>query len=78
VNPTQERIRYYTELLKILWITLIADIGGVASLALGPSWPWKEWVILLGVVVGIGLLCMVVLLHIAIERFLRTGGKGNA
>jgi len=37
VNPTQERIRYYTELLKILWVTLIADIGGVASLALGPS-----------------------------------------
>ena len=78
MNPTQERIRYYTEWVKILWITLIADIGGVASLALGPSWPWKELVIASGIAIGIGLLSLVLILHVTIEGFIKTGGKGNA
>ena len=78
MNPTQERIRYYTELVKILWITLIADVGGVSSLALGTSWPWKEWVLLLGFVVGIGLFSLVLTLHRAIQRLISTGEKDDA
>jgi hypothetical protein len=78
VNPTQERIRSYTEWVKILWLTLIADVGGVISLALGPSWPWKAWVIVSGIVIGIGLLFLVLILHTRIEGLITIGGKGDA
>jgi len=64
--------------MKILWITLIADIGGIASLALGPSWPWKEWVFLSGGVVGIAIFFLVLTLHRAIQRLLNTEGKSDA
>jgi hypothetical protein len=77
VNPIQERIRYYTEWGKILWLTLIADVGGVAGLILGPSWPWKEVVVLIGVMIGMIFLSLILILHVTIEGLIKTGGKGD-
>ena len=70
MNPTQERIKYYTEWIKILWLTLIADVGGVVSLFVGSDWEEKTWLIVAGGLVAGMSVSLIVALHMVIERLI--------
>jgi hypothetical protein len=76
MDPTQERIRYYTEWIKILWLTLVANVGGVISLLLGPPWPWKIWLVVVGIAVAAALFFLIIVLHRTIEGLIRRKEEG--
>jgi hypothetical protein len=73
VDPAEQRIKYYTEWIKILWLTLVANVGGVISLLLGPPWPWKTGLVMAGSVLAAAFLFLIVVLHVVIEKLI--GGR---
>lgn len=70
MDPTQERIKYYTEWIKILWL-IVAIVGGVIGLLLGPAWSWKIWVVVAGSIVAGALLFFIILLHTVVEGLIK-------
>jgi len=78
VDSVQERIKYYTELFKVLWLTLVADIGGTVSVALGSPWRGKWIVVISGAVLGLAIFSIALVLHFTIERLIRTREEENA
>lgn len=77
MDPIQERIKYYTELFKVLWLTMVADVGGTVSVALGSPWRGKWIVVISGAVLGLTIFFIALVLHFTMERLIRTRGEGN-
>lgn len=64
----KERIRYYTEWLRLLWITLLGLSGGISGLVLTLDSPVRVALLVLAVVLGIGVIGMVLFLHRLVLR----------
>jgi hypothetical protein len=78
MDLTQERIKYYTEWIKILWLTLVANVGGVIGLIVGEPWPWKIWLVMAGSVLAVAFFSLIIVLHAAIEKLIRRKEQGHA
>jgi hypothetical protein len=76
-DQIKERIKYYTEWIRLLWITLIGLSGGISGLMLGLDSPMRATLSAFALVLAIGVVVMVLLLHRAILRLIRQlqGGK---
>lgn len=67
----KEKARYYTEWIRLLWIALIALIGGMSGLLLaGIPTPVAIVLLIFAVILGIGGVVMVIVLHLAISRLI--------
>ena len=65
-----ERLKFLTELLRLVWISLLAIGGGTVGLFLGPYDFWRYFFAGVGVAASIGVGVMVVQLYRKIERLL--------
>jgi hypothetical protein len=76
-DQIRERIKYYTEWIRLLWITLIGLSGGISGLILTLDSSIRAGLLTLALVLGIGVIVMVFLLHRAILRLIGQlqGGK---
>ena len=73
----KERVKYYTEWIRLLWITLIGLAGGISGLALTLDSLVRAALLAFALTLGIGAVVMVFLLHRAILRLIKQlqGGK---
>ena len=71
----KERIRYYTDWARSLWIGVLALTGGLGGLRLNLDSPAKGVLFLIGLVVDFLLLFGIILLHRRIERLMSELGK---
>jgi hypothetical protein len=73
----KEKVRYYTEWVRLLWITLIGLSGGISGLVLTLDSPVRAVLLAFAVTLGVGAVVMVFLLHRAILRLIGQlpGGK---
>jgi hypothetical protein len=69
-DQLKEQIKYYTEWLRLLWITLIGLSGGISGLVLTLDSPVRAALLIFAVTLGIGAIVMVFLLHRAISRLI--------
>jgi hypothetical protein len=69
-DQIKEKIRYYTEWIRLLWFTLIGLSGGISGLVLTLDSPVRAALLIFAVALGIGAIAMVFLLHRAIARLL--------
>lgn len=69
-DQIKERIRYYTEWIRLLWITLIGLSGGISGLVLTLDSPVRAVLLTFAVVLGIAVIVMVFLLHLAISQLI--------
>jgi hypothetical protein len=76
-DQIKERIKYYTEWIRLLWITLIGLSGGISGLILTLDSPIRVGLLTFALVFGIGVIVIVFLLHRAILRLIGQlqGGK---
>jgi hypothetical protein len=66
----KEKVRYYTEWIRLLWITLIGLSGGISGLVLTVDSPVRAILLIFAVALGVGAVVMVFLLHRAILRLI--------
>ena len=71
----KERIRYYTDWARSLWLGVLALTGGLGGLGLALDNPAKGILFVLGLVVDFLLVFGVILLHRRAERLLRDLGR---
>lgn len=76
-DQIKERIKYYTEWIRLLWITLIGLSGGISSLVLTLDSSVRIILLVFALVLAIGVVVMVFRLHRAILLLLGQiqGGK---
>ena len=76
-DQIKERIKYYTEWLRLLWITLIGLSGGISSLVLTLDSSVRVVLLAFALALEIGVVVMVFRLHRAILRLIGQlqGGK---
>jgi hypothetical protein len=76
-DQIKERIKYYTEWIRLLWITLIGLSGGISGLVLTLDSPVRMILLAVAVTLIVGAVVMILLLHRAILRLLvqLQGGK---
>ncbi len=76
-DQIKERVKYYTEWIRLLWITLIGLAGGISGLALTLDSLVRAALLAFALTLGIGAVVMVFLLHRAILRLIKQlqGGK---
>jgi hypothetical protein len=76
-DQIKERVKYYTEWLRFLWITLIGLSGGISGLVLTLDSPVRMILLAIAVTLIVGAVVMILLIHRAILRLLRQlqGGK---
>lgn len=72
---TRERIRYYTEWSRSLWIGVLALTGGLAGLGLALDSPAKGILFLIGLVVDFLLVFGIIFLHTRIEKLIGELGR---
>jgi hypothetical protein len=70
MGRTQERIRFKTEVLKVIILVTLAIGGGSASLFLGEQTPLRLFFATLGVVGSLGLVLTALLLYQGIMRLI--------
>lgn len=67
----KEKIRYYTEWIRLLWIALIALIGGISGILLaGATMPTGVILLTLAGVLSGGVVTMIIVLNVAILRLI--------
>jgi hypothetical protein len=71
----RERIRYYGDWIKSLWIGVLALSGGLAGLALGLDNRPRTILFAIGVVAEFLLFIAIALLHRSIERLMKALGR---
>jgi len=76
-DQLKERIKYYTEWIRLLWITLIGLSGGISGLMLGLDSPIRVMLLVVAIALGIGAAVMILVIHRAILRLIERlqGGK---
>ena len=76
-DQIKERVKYYTEWIRLLWITLIGLSGGISGLILTLDSPIRAGLLTFALALGIGVIVIVFLLHRAILRLIGQlqGGK---
>ncbi|MGH9425630.1 MAG: hypothetical protein ACRD2L_04895 [Terriglobia bacterium] len=67
----KEQIKHETELLRLLWITALATLGGSLSLLLGELTSLRVGLAGLGFLVTLGLIVMVLLQENTIRALIR-------
>jgi hypothetical protein len=70
-DQIKERVKYYTEWIRLLWITLIGLSGGISGLMLGADSPVRTILLVVALVLAVGVVVVVFLLHRAILRLIR-------
>ncbi len=71
----KERIRYYADWARSLWIGVLALSGGLASLTLSLDSRPKIVLLVVGVIAELSLFIVIVLLHRRIERLMTALGR---
>ena len=66
----KERVKYYTEWIRLFWITLIGLSGGISGLILTLDSPLRAGLLAFALALGFGVFVMVFLLHRAILRLI--------
>jgi hypothetical protein len=76
-DQIKEKVKYYTEWIRLLWITLIGLAGGISGLALTLDSLVRAALLAFALTPGIGAIVMVFLPHRAILRLIKQlqGGK---
>ena len=76
-DQIKERVKYYTEWIRLLWITLIGLSGGISGLLLGLDSPVRVILLVVAVTLIVGAVIMILLIHRAILRLIGRlqGGK---
>ena len=76
-DQIKERVKYYTEWLRLLWIALIGLSGGISGLILTLDSPIRAGLLTFALALVIGVIVIVFLLHRAILRLIGQlqGGK---
>ena len=69
-DQIKERIRYYTEWVRLLWIALIGLAGGIYGLVLALDSPVRVALLIFAVILGIVATVIVFRLHLAISRLI--------
>lgn len=67
----KERVKYYTEWVRLLWIALIGLSGGISGLVLTLSSFTRSLLLTIAIVLMIGAVGMILLCHRAILRLIR-------
>ena len=70
-DQIKERVKYYTEWIRLFWITLIGLSGGISGLILTLDSPLRAGLLAFALALGFGVFIMVFLLHRAILRLIR-------
>ena len=73
----EERIKFLTELLKLLWFTFIALGGGIVGLLLKLDNPIKVILLVLGIFAEIILATLVIHFFLEVNKLLRKLDKLN-
>jgi hypothetical protein len=71
-----ERLKFLTEVYKLAWLSILATTGGSVSLLVGQPGPWKNGLVVLGVVVNVALAGVLWYTHQQMQR-LWTDLKGG-
>jgi CHASE2 domain-containing sensor protein len=71
----KERIRYYADWIKSLWIGILALSGGLAGLALALDSHAKIILFVVGMIVDFLLVAWITLLHGRVERLMKALGR---
>jgi hypothetical protein len=66
----KERVKYYTEWIRLFWITLIGLSGGISGLLLGLDSPVRMILLAVAVTLIVGAVVMILLIHRAILRLI--------
>lgn len=76
-DQIKERIKYYTEWIRLLWITLIGLSGGISGLVLTLDSPVRVILLTVAVTLIVGAVVMILLIHRAILGLIEQlqGGK---
>ncbi len=76
-DQIKERVKYYTEWIRLLWITLIGLSGGISGLLLGLDSPVRMILLAVAVTLIVGVVIMILLIHRAILQLIGQlqGGK---
>jgi hypothetical protein len=76
-DQIKERVKYYTEWIRLLWITLIGLSGGISGLVLTLDSLVRMILLAVAVTLIVGAVVMILLLHRAILRLIvqLQGGK---
>lgn len=76
-DQIKERVKYYTEWIRLLWITLIGLAGGISGLVLGLDSPVRVILLVVAATLVVGSVVMILLVHRAILRLIGQlqGGK---
>ena len=76
-DQIKEKVRYYTEWIRLLWITLIGLSGGISGLVLVLDSPVRVILLVVAAMLVIGSVVMILLVHRAILRLIGRlqGGK---
>jgi hypothetical protein len=67
-DQIKEKIRYYTEWIRLLWLALFGLSGGISGLVLTLDSFVRAVLLIFAVLLGIGAIVMIILLHLAISR----------
>ena len=71
----KERIRYYADWARSLWIGVLALSGGLSGLTLNLDSRPKIVLLVVGVIAELSLFIVIVLLHRRIERLMTALGR---
>ncbi len=73
----KERVKYYTEWLRLFWVAIVGLAGGISGLVLALDSPIRAFLLALAISLGIGVAVIVFLLHRAIVQLIGQiqGGK---
>jgi hypothetical protein len=76
-DQIKERVKYYTEWIRLLWITLIGLAGGISGLVLALDSPVRVILLVVAATLVVGSVVMILLVHRAILRLIGQlqGGK---
>jgi hypothetical protein len=76
-DQIKEKVKYYTEWVRLLWITLIGLSGGISGLMLGLDSPVRIVLLAVAVTLVAGAVGMILLIHRAILRLIGQLQGGN-
>ncbi|HEV8718508.1 MAG TPA: hypothetical protein VGX03_37525 [Candidatus Binatia bacterium] len=76
-DQIKEKVRYYAEWIRLLWITLIGLSGGISGLVLALDSPVRVILLVVAATLVVGSVVMILLVHRAILRLIGQlqGGK---
>ena len=69
-DQIKEKVRYYTEWIRLLWITLIGLSGGISGLVLALDSPVRVILLVVATTLVIRSVVMILLVHRAILRLI--------